>query len=65
VAGGCGATAVEPAFVAGITGELCFNGPPMAVGFFGPPTAFCASAGALPHRLRIRVMAAAFFMRFP
>jgi len=30
---------------AGTTGEFCFAAPPIATGFFGPPTAFWAAAG--------------------
>jgi hypothetical protein len=39
-------TGADPALLAGITGEVCFTGPPTTLDLpFGPPTEFCAKAG--------------------
>src|ERR1700722_7673976 len=58
-------TALAPPLFAGITGEFCFAAPPTAVGFFGPPRAFCADAGRdRAKALRITTSAALIMALF-
>src|ERR1700722_19603398 len=58
-------TALAPPLFAGTTGEFCFAAPPTAVGFFGPPRAFCAEAGCdRAKALRITTSAARIMARF-
>lgn len=60
-----GATGADPTLFAGITGELCFTGPPIdaepptGLCFGIPPTAFCAEAelrAAIPTKDRMATM---------
>jgi len=55
-------TALAPALFAGITGEFCFAAPPTAIGFFGPPRAFCADAGCDGAKALRITTSAAFIM---
>src|ERR1700690_3048981 len=57
-----GGTGVDPTFDAGMTGEVCFTGPPMALRFIGPPIEPCARAGALPQRPRMTSTSTALFI---